>query len=280
MDETVSAVLNGKTNLSRDEIWHLSGLVQDQYRESPNVVDIPDKNVIFVGDLHGELDCALSVKRYMEKYEKHHFVFLGDYADRGPNQIETFNLVMSLLLVSPSRVTMLRGNHESDDVAARYGFYNEVTRVYSFDLFKHYSRVFEILPIACYHEKSIFACHGGIPEGISTIEEIQSRNRRNPNFPDDVIFQIVWNDPQDNDFKFRPNMRSDRARTYGAEAFNRFMKDIDAKKMFRAHEVFPEGYRLFFNDRLISIFSATYGPRVRPKIVRLGSELSTELLSL
>ncbi|MHA1575800.1 MAG: metallophosphoesterase [Candidatus Thorarchaeota archaeon] len=278
--EIVHSILDGKTDLSKDEIWHLSGLMQDHYRESPNVIDIPTDNVIFIGDLHGELQSTLAIQRAIKKYKNHHFVFLGDYADRGSHQIETFNLIMALTLSNPKRVIMIRGNHESDDVAARYGFYNIVTRAYSFDVFKHYSRVFEVLPFAVYKKSSLFACHGGIPEGISTIAEIQARNRRHPNFPDDVLFQLAWNDPKESDFTFRPITRSSRARIFGKAAFTKFMEDIDAQVMFRAHQVFPQGYQTFFDKRLVSIFSATYGPRVQPKIVRLCKDYTIEPLDL
>ncbi len=278
--ELVRSILEGKTKLTKDEIWNLSGMLQDHYRSSPNVLDMSTDKVIFVGDLHGELQCTRAVQRYIKKYNKHHFVFLGDYADRGPEQIETFNLVMALTLSNPKRVTMLRGNHESDDIAAKYGFYNIVTKTYSFDVFKHYSRVFEVLPIAVYKKATLFACHGGVPEEISSIAEIQGRNRRHPNFPDDVLFQMVWNDPKDNDYAFRPNSRSARARFFGKVSFTKFMENIDAKVMFRAHQVFPEGYRTFFDNKLVSVFSATSSSSVQPKIVRLCNDYTIEPLDL
>ena len=278
--ELVRSILDGNDKVSKDDIWHLSGLIQDHYRTSPNVLELPTNKVIFVGDLHGELECARAVQRYIKKYERHHFVFLGDYADRGPAQIETFNLVMSLVLANPERVTMLRGNHESDRIATKYGFYNVVTRDHSFDVFKHYSRVFEVLPIAVYKKGVLFACHGGVPEGVSTIEEIQSKNRRHPDFPDDIIFQLVWNDPEDKDYRFRPNNRGQRARIFGKKGFEEFVKNIDAKIMFRAHQVFPKGIKKFFDGKLVSVFSATYGPRVQPKIVRLCNDLSVETIEL
>lgn len=278
--ELVRSVLDGNTKLTKDEIWHLSGMLQDHYRSSPNVLDIPTDNVIFIGDLHGELQCTLAVQQYIKKYNKHHFVFLGDYADRGPEQIETFNLVMALTLSNPKRVIMLRGNHESDSVATHYGFYNIVTRTYSFDVFKHYSRVFEVLPIAVYKQAALFACHGGVPEDISSIAEIQGRNRRHPNFPDDVIFQMVWNDPKKNDYMFRPNPRSSRARIFGKAAFTKFMEAINAQIMFRAHEAFPQGYQTFFDNKLVSVFSATSYTKVQPKIVRLCNNYTIEPLDL
>ncbi|MFW9958876.1 MAG: metallophosphoesterase family protein [Candidatus Odinarchaeota archaeon] len=280
MDALVQSILNGKQDFTQEEIWHLTSLTLDHYRDSPNVVTIPSQNLIFVGDLHGELQSVLSVQRYIKKYNNHYFIFLGDYADRGPEQVETFNLVMALNLAYPESVLMLRGNHESNEIASRYGFYHAVLGEFSFDVFKYYSSVFEVLPIAAYREGFVFACHGGVPEGVASIEEIQARNRRNPNFPDDVIFQLVWNDPREGNFKFYPNERSSRARHYGQIAFDTFMENINAQVMFRAHEVIPEGYCTFFQKRLVSVFTATYMGRVRPKIVRIGNSGVIEPLDI
>jgi len=278
--ELIRSILEGKSDVLKDDIWHLSGLMQDHYRQSPNVLDLPTDKVIFIGDLHGELQSVRIIQRFIKKYHNYHFVFLGDYGDRGPNQIDTFNLVIALTLSNPKRVTMLRGNHESDSIAAKYGFYNEVVREHSFEVFKHYSRVFEVLPIGVYKKSVLFACHGGIPEGVSSIAEIQGKNRRHPDFPDDVLFQMVWNDPREKEFTFRPNTRSNRARYFGKIAFTNFMDAIDAQIMFRGHEVFPDGYRTFFDSKLVSVFSATYGTRVKPKIVRLCKNNEIEPIDL
>ena len=58
------------------------------------------------------------------------------------------------------------------------------------------------------------------------------------------------------------------------------MNNIDVKIMFRAHEVFPDGYKTFFDNKLVSVFSATYGPRVKPKVVRLCNDYTIEPLDL
>ena len=74
--------------------------------------------------------------------------------------------------------------------------------------------------------------------------------------------------------------RSQRARYYGKSGFTEFMKDIDAKIMFRAHEVMPNGFKTFFDEKLVSVFSATYVTRVQPKIVRLCKDFKIEPLEL
>ena len=110
--DAVQSILNGKTNVDAEEIVRMLGMLKDDYRSKPNVVEIPSSNLIFVGDLHGELDSVFQVQRLFSKYKTHSFIFLGDYGDRGPAQIETVNTVMALALSEPERVFLLRGNHE------------------------------------------------------------------------------------------------------------------------------------------------------------------------
>jgi hypothetical protein len=43
--------------------------------------------------------------------------------------------------------------------------------------------------------------------------------------------------------------------------------------MLRAHEVFEEGFKSFFGGRLFSVFTATAGGIVKPKMARLKDDL-------
>ncbi|MGY5856283.1 MAG: metallophosphoesterase [Candidatus Thorarchaeota archaeon] len=276
----IQSILDGNFDTTKEDIEKLTAMVRNIYRKAPNVVEIPHRNVIFVGDLHGEIDSIISVQRLLSKYKNHTFVFLGDYADRGPAQIETINLVMALTLIEPERIIMLRGNHESDEVAQKYGFYTEVTKTFSFDVYSKYLEVFQVLPMAAYNSEGVFACHGGIPEGVSSIEEIQICNRFNHNFPNDVLFQLAWNDPKEADFRFAANSRGKRVKAFGRKAFNEFSKNLGVEIMIRAHEVFPDGYKKFFDGRLISVFSSTYRGIAEPAVLRLGGDLKVEPLKL
>jgi len=278
--DLVRSLIEGKAKVSGDEIRQLTGMVRDLYRGKDNVVDIPSRNVFFIGDLHGEFESISSIQQLFHKYKNHTFVFLGDYVDRGYAQIETFNLVMALALVDPERVLMLRGNHESDEVAQRYGFYTEVTRKFSFDVYGYYLDVFQVLPLAAMSSEGIFACHGGIPEGVRTIDDLQSPNRFNLNFPDDVLFQLAWNDPKEANFRFAANSRGNRVKAFGRKAFDEFSDNFGVKLMFRAHEVVPDGIKTFFEDRLVSVFSAAYHGTANPKVVRLGGSFTIDPIDL
>ncbi|MHA1637448.1 MAG: metallophosphoesterase [Candidatus Thorarchaeota archaeon] len=276
----VQDIIDGKTDLSVEEIVQLTGMVVDLYKNASNVVEIPSYKVLFVGDLHGELKDLKSVQKMLRTYKDYSMVFLGDYADRGPAQLDTFNLVMALTLNDPDRVTMLRGNHESDSIASKYGFFWEIMKTKTNALCQNFNKVFEVLPIAGMSDNGIFACHGGIPENVSSLQDIQKPNRQYADFPNDTLFQIVWNDPEDKDFDFRPNCRSKRARIFGRKAFDQFRNDLEISLMVRAHQVFREGVKYFFDKKLVSIFTAGSDGEVTPKVLRVGKEFKMEAIQV
>ncbi|MHA2425992.1 MAG: metallophosphoesterase [Candidatus Thorarchaeota archaeon] len=273
-------IIEGRTKVTAEEIDQLVEGVRDLYYQKPNVVTIPSEKVFFVGDVHGDLGAVKTVVEVFRRYKDHSLVFMGDYADRGPYQVETVNFIFALGLIAPDRVTILRGNHESEKVAIKYGFYMDVKRKHSDAVFRSYMSAFESLPIAGLSENGVFTCHGGIPEGVRSLEDLQKPERHLVNFEENTILQLVWNDPADNDFMFRNNVRGQNIRTYGKKAFDQFSENLGVRLMFRAHQVFPEGTKEFFDGRLVSVFSSEYNGRVKPKIVRLGNGLNHETIPL
>ncbi|MHA2289375.1 MAG: hypothetical protein ACXABG_11375, partial [Promethearchaeota archaeon] len=69
---------------------------------------------------------------------------------------------------------------------------------------------------------------------------------------------MIWNDPKSELKGFSESFRGPGIRFFGEDVFDGFMKDNDLKYLIRSHEIFPEGYRWFFNNRLLSIFSSAH----------------------
>lgn len=265
-------VLDGHYDLSENEIQTLLRKLSSAYESKPNVVEFPSEDVLFVGDLHGDIQAAEGVLDTYQEMNPSAIVFLGDYADRGSDQIKTFNLIISMVLEYPQKAIMLRGNHEDENTAARYGFRGEIRRAYSDDLFQSYCSLFKSLPFAAINEQGVFACHGGIPEGVSSLSDLQKIDRHHKNIHNKVLFQLVWNDPKPANFYFRPSMRGGGSKYFGQQAFDEFSKNLGIEAIVRAHEAFPSGFRTFFDGRLVSVFSTAYDGRVNPKIAHLSSE--------
>ncbi|MFX1369016.1 MAG: metallophosphoesterase [Promethearchaeota archaeon] len=265
-------IVQGKTTLTPSEIDHLCAKLWDLYSDEPNIVETPDQDAYYIGDLHGDLRSAELVRDRILQKRASSFIFLGDYVDRGPAQIETINLVMALAIENSSRVLMIRGNHESREVSSRYGFRDAVLDQYSKETYDTYCNAFKVLPLAGFTRSGVFACHGGIPEGVNSLEEIQKLNRMYEDFTSPTLWQLVWNDPADDPSRFRPSLRGGNSRYFGAIAFREFTKATGIARFIRAHEVFQSGYKTFFGGKLVSVFSTSYNRGIQPRILRLDSD--------
>lgn len=70
------------------------------------------KNIHIFGDVHG---CYSTLEKYFKEYpftEEDGYIFVGDYLDRGIQNVETFKFMMELC--QKPNVLLLTGNHESN----------------------------------------------------------------------------------------------------------------------------------------------------------------------
>jgi len=222
------------------------------------------KEMIYViGDLHGNLESLMRLIEIINKTNPKYVLFLGDLVDRGENQLECLILVLILKILNPNQYYVLKGNHETVEMNQVYGFYYEFL-----EKFKDPKRFYEVLslyqviPICFIINKTILCLHGGIPEDFDALNKFEGLrvneiNERVYKTIANSIYQILWNDPKEvENLYFSNSFRGPGIKFFGKKAFDNFMKINNLKYLIRAHECFEEGYRWFFNKRLLSIFSS------------------------
>ncbi len=233
--------------------------VEELFETEPPVLEVFDKRVLFIGDLHGDWEAAREIIRFVREYDGT-VIFLGDYVDRGDYSIEILQVLFEMKRRSPRKIILLRGNHETISTNSYYGFKNEVFSKFKSSADKIYIRcneVFAKMPIAVLiNNGEILALHGGIPIESPEISELKSLPKNDLRGEGNkFLFQILWNDPDDRIKTYAPSPRGPGCYLFGWEVFNKFTEKNNINVIIRAHTYLPEGYRFFFNNKLLSIFS-------------------------
>ncbi len=239
-------------NLEPTALFELLVEVEKILDKEPKLIEIQENRCLFIGDTHGEFGITKIALTKIHEYDK--LIFLGDFIDRGPTQIENVNVLLGLKAKYPNKIILIRGNHECQEINIRYGFYEAVLRKYGMKIFEEYNRIFSKLPLAILTWNKIFAVHGGIPEGLNHISEINGlADEINP--INKITFQILWNDPVEKENGFTKNMRGGDSKKFGALAAKYFMEKHGINLIVRAHERHQSDHKCFFDNKVISLYS-------------------------
>ena len=283
-------------NAVRDKIVGLLAEI-NEYILNPEMINInkainekmQSGKLFYVGDTHGSIiDTDKCIRFFVKQIEKAELsnkeikiIFLGDYVDRNKMDIHNLLYILTFAMKYPKSVRILRGNHEEVTISMRYGFWHSINKylpnLYLFNDFEYFFMRLPLVHAVHYQSEPmveprvIVSLHGGIPiydKNFTEMPEIPKiiegldfldSNHSNIDEMDDLSQQILWNDPADDlppGMLFLPSKRG-IGFNFGKEVFDEWMKQNKADRLIRGHEVFMEGFKNFFNERLFSVFSSS-----------------------
>jgi serine/threonine-protein phosphatase PP1 catalytic subunit len=245
----------GKTvDLKEDEIKFLIDKSLQIIKEQKMLVEL-EAPLHVCGDIHGQYYDLLRIFEHCGYPGEYNYLFLGDYVDRGKQSLETVCLLLCYKIKYPTKVTLLRGNHESSVTNRIYGFYDECKRRYNVRIWRSFTDLFNFLPVAAIIDDKILCMHGGLSPELKNLQNIESISRPT-DIPDSgLLCDLLWSDPDKEVLEYDENDRGVSV-IFGEKVVEDFNKKNDLDLIIRAHQVVDEGYEFFAKRQLITIFSA------------------------
>ena len=245
----------GKTvDLKEEEIKYLIDKSLPLFKEAKMLIEL-EAPLRVCGDIHGQYYDLLRIFEHCGYPGEYNYLFLGDYVDRGKQSIESICLLLTYKIKYPTKVHLLRGNHESSVTNRIYGFYDECKRRYNVRLWRNFTELFNYLPVAALIDEKILCMHGGLSPDLRNFSSINEISRPT-DIPDTgLLCDLLWSDPDKDVLEFDENDRGVSV-ILGEKVVMDFNKKNDLDLIIRAHQVVDDGYEFFANRQLITIFSA------------------------
>ena len=225
--------------------------------DESNIVSLQSP-VSVCGDIHGQFYDLLEIFKVGGKPPDVSYLFLGNLVDRGHFSVETLSLILCLKLRFPSRVTILRGNHESAPLTKIYGFYSECIRKYgNANVWKYFTEVFNYFTVAAIIDEKVFCVHGGLSPLITSLDQIRVLDRFRDIPEEGALTDILWSDPNPEKEGFITG-RDQRGAgcAFGKDVVSKFLTTNKLDHIVRGHQLCMDGYQVSCNGCVSTIWSA------------------------
>lgn len=241
--------------ISEEEVYDLCQKTIELFIEEGNVQRV-DTPVIICGDIHGQFHDLLALFETGGEIPKKNYLFLGDYVDRGYNSVETFLLLIAYKVRYPDRILLLRGNHESRQITQIYGFYDECRRKYgNSNVWRYCTDLFDYLPLGALIDNRIFCIHGGLSPSAPKLTEIRYIDRRQEVPHEGAMCDLLWSDPTEDIKGWHVSLRG-AGYLFGQDIVDKFNHENKVDMIVRAHQLVMEGYKVIFQEKLVTVWSA------------------------
>ncbi|KAF8634699.1 hypothetical protein AX15_000756 [Amanita polypyramis BW_CC] len=243
----------------------------------PNLVHVKSP-VTICGDIHGQYYDLMKLFDVGGSFEENNYLFLGDYVDRGNFGIECLLYLYALKLRYPTKLTLLRGNHECKHLTEYFTFKRECLHKYSVRVYDACIRSFCTLPIAAVVDGRFFCVHGGLSPELVRLSDLEHLNRFQEPGSFGLLCDLLWSDPIPSygheqepsqhgspiapGTQFLPNTQRGCSFTFTYEAACKFLERNGLLGIIRGHEAQDAGYTMHRKTptkkfpSVITIFSA------------------------
>jgi len=234
-----------------------------EYSKYHGLITIHDEGTyVIVGDLHGDLRSLKHIMEFIDKLSNYSLVFLGDYIDRGENQVETILIPLLMKLRYPDKVFLLRGNHEPPDFLPVYPhdfpieLIHRYGREHGLRMYELFKELFQLLPHSLIIKDTALLLHGGPPtQNINSVENVHDYliGRGVADYVK-ILEEVLWNDPAEDIQYYEPSYRG-AGYLFGPRITEKALNITNTKVIVRGHEPCVNGFKLNHDNRVVTIFS-------------------------
>ena len=256
VDDMIERFKNGK-KLHRKYLYQILAAVFKIVYDEPTMVETEVESghtITVCGDTHGQFFDLLEIFRLNGRPSPtHHYLFNGDFVDRGSWSTEVALLLYAYKWLYPKSFFLNRGNHEANDMNRLYGFEGECKAKYSERAFKLFSESFSALPLATLIGKKFLTLHGGLFSddkiGLNDIRKFNRHHQKQPG-QSGLMMEMLWTDPQTAPGR-GPSKRGVGLQ-FGPDITKRFCEANGLEAVIRSHEVRMDGYEVEHDGRCIT----------------------------
>uniref|UniRef100_A0A8R1DV07 Serine/threonine-protein phosphatase n=2 Tax=Caenorhabditis japonica TaxID=281687 RepID=A0A8R1DV07_CAEJA len=245
------------TSVNEQELQQLCVVAKSVFASQPSLLEV-EPPIIVCGDIHGQYSDLLRIFDKNGFPPDVNFLFLGDYVDRGRQNIETICLMFCFKIKYPENFFMLRGNHECPAINRVYGFYEECNRRYKTTrLWAQFQDTFNWMPLCGLIGARILCMHGGLSPHLQSLDQL--RNLPRPQDPPNpsIGIDLLWADPDQWVKGWQANTRG-VSYVFGQDVVADLCQRLELDLVARAHQVVQDGYEFFASKKMVTIFSAPH----------------------